>query len=61
MVVKTDFASKEPPFSAKSKIFPLPVKDAERALFIRIQFRRSSPHYPGLPCAFFGEPHVDVT
>jgi hypothetical protein len=60
-VVKTDFSAKGPHFSAKRKIFPLTVKDAERALFARIQLGRSWARYPGRPCAFFGEPHVDVT
>ena len=60
-VVKPDFSAKGPHFSAKCKIFPLTVKDAERALFARIQLGRSWARYPGSPRAFFGEPHVDVT
>ncbi len=60
-VAKTDFPAKGLHFSERSKIFALPVKDAERALFIRIQFRQSRPRYPGCPCAFFGEPHIGVT
>ncbi len=61
LVVNTDFCAKGPHFSAKRKIFPLTVKDAERALFARIQLGRSWARYPGRPRAFFGEPHVDVT
>ncbi len=57
-VVKTDFSAKGPHFSAKRKIFPLTVKDAERALFARIQLGRSWAGYPGRPRAFYGEPHV---
>jgi hypothetical protein len=57
-VVNTDFSAKGPHFSANCKIFPLTVKDAETALFIRIQSRRSRARYPGSPCAFCGEPHV---
>ena len=57
-VVNTDFSAKGPHFSAKRKIFPLTVKDAERALFARIQLGRSWARYPGRPRAFFGEPHV---
>ena len=41
LVVNTDFSAKGPHFSAKRKIFPLTVKDAERALFARIQLGRS--------------------
>jgi hypothetical protein len=41
IVVKTDFSAKGPHFSSKRKIFPLTVKDAERALFARIQLGRS--------------------
>jgi len=57
-VVNTDFSAKGLHFSAKCKIFPLTVKDAERALFARIQLGRSRARYPGRPRAFFGEPHV---
>ncbi len=60
-VVNTDFSTKGPHFSAKCKILPQTVKDAERALFARIQLGPSWAQYPGRPRAFFGEPHVDVT
>ena len=61
VVVNTDFSANGPHFSAKCKIFPLTVKDAEGALFARIQLGWSRTRYPGRPRAFFGEPHVDVT
>jgi hypothetical protein len=58
LIVKTDFPTKGLHFPAKCKIFPLTVKDAETALFARIQLGRSWARYPGRPRAFFGEPHV---
>ena len=57
-VVNPDFSGKVPHFSAKDKIFLLTVKDAESALFARIQLGQSWARYPGRLRAFFGEPHV---
>ncbi len=58
IVVNTDFCGKIPHFSAKLKIFLQTVRDAERALFARIQLGWSWARYPGRPRAFYGEPHV---
>ncbi len=55
---KSGFSAKSPHFPTKCWIFPLTIKEAERALFIRIQFRRGRPRYHGRPCAFFFGPHV---
>ncbi len=54
------FFWKSTTFVCKTQDFLQAVKDAERALFARIQLSRSWARYPGRPRAFFGEPHVET-
>jgi hypothetical protein len=58
---KNIFFRKRTTFSRKKQDFSANSQRCGKALFIRIQFRLSRPRYPGSPCVFFGEPHVDVT
>ncbi len=57
MVVKTDFPQNHHLFPQKQD-FPANSQICGKGPFIRIQFRRNRPRYPGRPCAFFGDPNI---